>query len=206
MRAGRLFAIAATLLSAGVACAGGQDASTSLQSMSNVDPNALWAQRNAPAPALADADSQNLYDQQQARIMPVEQGEPAAWHRSQAELENIQKAGARHSSGIMGTIGSYINPTEAEQIDAAKNAYGLDWAKVYNEQTKGQDIEHATQGQILEGMPVAGGFVEKTPAMQFLDENSHTTPKINRAWTQLAERLLSLLPHRKHLAREPGRV
>ncbi len=205
MRAGRLFAIAA-LLSAGVTCAGGQDVSTSLQIMPHVDPKTLWAQRNAPAPALADADSQNLYAQQQARITPVEQGEPAAWHRSEAELENIQKTGARHASGIMGTIGSYINSTEAEQIDAAKEAYGRDWAKVYNEQTKGQDIEHATQGQILGGMPVAGGFVEKTPAMQILGGNSPATPKINRAWTLLAERLLSLLPHRKHLAREPGRV
>ncbi len=133
------------------------------------------------AKVFSDDELKSLYAQQQARVTPIESGEPAAWHRRQAELEQIQKTGYRHASGILGTIGSYINPSEAEAIDVAQKAYGPDWAKVYNEQTRGQDIEHATQGQILEGMPVAGAYIEKTPAMQYLDTNSPTTSKINRA-------------------------
>jgi hypothetical protein len=101
------------------------------------------------------------------RVSPVEPGEPAAWHRSKAELEEIEKTGVRHPSSIWGTIGRYLNPTEAEAIDQAKAAYGDDWLKVYNEQTKAQGM-------------VVGALVKTTPEIEYLER-----PQLGAAWARL---------------------
>jgi hypothetical protein len=120
------------------------------------------------------------------RVSPIEPEEPAAWQRSKAELGEIEKTGARHRSGIWGTIGRYLNPTEAEAIDQAKAAYGDDWAKVYNEQTKGQGIEGASFAEFVKGVPVAGALVKTTPAMEYLEKNYPTATAIERGMGSVA--------------------
>lgn len=108
--------------------------------------------------------------------------DPLTWHRSKEELDSVAEQGKNQST--WDALGGIFNPQgDAHRATMAKiyqRQYGDDWYDKFNRDIKDQDIGAAGLRQGVEGVPILGALVEKTPVMQKLEQEDPTMSKARK--------------------------